>query len=110
MLENDSVLQSEKKVVKPGNQKGTDRRFKALESQISELRSLLFLREGNNLHKNNKEDEPNGLGRIRTGDLRRVKAEALAHKPPFSDRSEVFLDTFEVDTMTRNASAPSCTV
>jgi hypothetical protein len=52
----------------------------------------------------------NRLGRILTGDLRRVKTEAFADKPLFLDRSEVFLDTFAGDTTTRNASAPSCTV
>ena len=46
-----------------------------------------------------------GLGRIRTGDLRRVKTEALAQTPLFLDRSEVFLDPFADDTTTRNASA-----
>jgi hypothetical protein len=51
-----------------------------------------------------KED---GLGRIRTGDLRRVKAEAFALASLFLDRSEVFLDTFADDTTTTNASAPS---
>ena len=43
----------------------------------------------------------NGLGRIRTGDLRHVKAEFLRRSAVFSD--VVFLG----ETTTRNASAPS---
>jgi len=49
-------------------------RLAALETEISELKSLLLSNEGDNLHKNKKEDKFNGLGRIRTGDLRHVKA------------------------------------
>jgi hypothetical protein len=48
-----------------------------------------------------------GLGRIRTGDLSRVKTEDLALAPLFLDRSEVFLDRSADDTTTTNASAPS---
>jgi hypothetical protein len=46
----------------------------ALVSEINELKSLLFSNESSYPHKN----ETNGLGRIRTGDLRRVKASDLA--------------------------------
>jgi hypothetical protein len=110
VLEADRVLQLGAKVVKPYDEQDYNQRFKGLESQISELRSFLLLNESTSFHKNKKEDELNGLGRIRTGDLRRVKTEALALAPLFLDRSEVFLDTFADDTTTRNASAPSCTV
>ena len=51
-------------------------RLSELESEIKKLKSLLLLNEGYSLHKNKKEGDPNGLGRIRTGDLRRVKTEA----------------------------------
>jgi hypothetical protein len=74
LLENHTVLQPGEKVVKPHDDADNDRRFKALESQISELKSSLFLNECDLLHKTKKEDGPNGLGRIRTGDLRHVKA------------------------------------
>ena len=73
-LGNDTVLQPGKKVVKPNNETDCDRRFKSLELQISELKSLLLLNEDYSIHKNKKEADPNGLGRIRTGDLCHVKA------------------------------------
>jgi hypothetical protein len=79
----------------------------ALELEVKELRSFLLANQGDSIRNTQK---TNGLGRIRTGDLRRVNTEALAFTPLFLDRSEVFLDTFADDTTTRNASAPSCTV
>jgi hypothetical protein len=74
VLDNNMVLQPGEKVVKPDDEKDNDRRLKALESQISELRFLLLLNESTSFNKNRKEDVLNGLGRIRTGDLRHVKA------------------------------------
>ena len=74
MLDNNMVLQPSERVVKPYIDMDNDQRFKTLESHINELRSLLLSNESASFHKNEKEDEPNGLGRIRTGDLRHVKA------------------------------------
>jgi hypothetical protein len=50
------VLQPGKKVVKPYLDIDNDQRFHALESQISELKSLLLLNESANFNKNEKED------------------------------------------------------
>ena len=84
VLDDDIVSQHSEKVVKPDDEMHNDQRFDALESQINQLKSLLLLNEGDILHKIKKEGEPNGLGRIRTGDLRRVKAEALGVFEAFS--------------------------
>ena len=68
-----------------------------LKSEIREIKRLLLLNEDDNLHKKSK---TNGLGRIRTGDLRHVKAEDLG----------VF-EAFSVGDITvRKANDPSCTV
>ena len=75
VLDDDIVLQHSEKVVKPDDEMHNDQRFDALESQINQLKSLLLLNEGEILHKIKKEGEPNGLGRIRTSDLRRVNKE-----------------------------------
>ena len=69
-----NVLQLNEKVVKPEDHNAHDYRLCALESEISELKSLLFSSESFSQNKN----ENNGLGRIRTGDLRHVKATVLA--------------------------------
>ena len=58
--------------------------------------------EGSNVSDCKKND---GLGRIRTGDLRRVKAEDSALEKAFSRISGLLLEVDE--TTTRNASAPS---
>jgi hypothetical protein len=73
------------KVCANAEKSGLEDRLKDLESQISELKSLLLLNESDKLHKNKKEDEHNGLGRIRTGDLRRVNTGDLALFVAFSD-------------------------
>jgi hypothetical protein len=57
VLENDTVLQPSEKVVKLYDEIEHCQRFEALESQISELRSLLLSNEGDLLHKNKKEGE-----------------------------------------------------
>jgi hypothetical protein len=57
VLHNDTVLQPNKKVVKPNGEIDNDHRFEALESQISELKSLLLLNEGDSLHKNKNETD-----------------------------------------------------
>jgi hypothetical protein len=63
VLDNDSVLQPDDKVVKPDAKIDNDRRFAALESQISELKSLLLLNESDSpLEKRKKKAE----GEIRT--------------------------------------------
>ncbi len=70
MSDDDTVLQLNEKVVKSEDHKDYEFRLSALESGISELKSLIFSKESAHHDKN----ENNGLGRIRTGDLRRVKA------------------------------------
>jgi hypothetical protein len=62
-------------------QKGCDQRFHSLEKDIKELKSQLFLNESGFGHDTLK---INGLGRIRTGDLRRVKTEDLWVSEAFS--------------------------
>ena len=96
VLDNNMVLQPGEKVVKPDDEKDNDRRLKALESQISELRFLLLLNESTSFNKNRKEDVLNGLGRIRTGDLRHVKTEDF----------ELFVVFSSGDTTMRKASVP----
>jgi hypothetical protein len=71
VLDNDMVLQPNEKVVKLNDEIDTDQRFKVLESQISELKSLLLLNESASF---NETDKKGGPGAIRTPDLRRVKA------------------------------------
>jgi hypothetical protein len=56
VLERDKVLQPDEKVVKLDDETDNDRRFKALKSDINELKSLLLLNESTSLHKNEKED------------------------------------------------------
>ncbi len=59
------------KICANDGQSQVEERISALETEISELKSLLLLNEGSCLHQKGKTDGP---GRIRTGDLRRVKA------------------------------------
>jgi len=55
--------------------------------------------------------ETDGLGRIRTGDLRHVKTDDLGCRMAFSDFSTlIFVAAPADETTTRKASAPSCTV
>ena len=54
-----------------------------------------------------KKQKTNGLGRIRTGDLRRVKMEVFESASAFSSCFEGFACG---ETTTRKASAPLCTV
>jgi len=63
--------------------------------------------DGSSLADSKKND---GLGRIRTGDLRHVKADDLAFILAFSDSSAPFSVAAPLETTTRKASAPSCTV
>jgi hypothetical protein len=78
LIESKKVIQPEPEVIQPepevrqlGCQKDIEQRLVELESKISELKLLLLLNEVVSLHENQKS---NGLGRIRTGDLRHVKA------------------------------------
>jgi hypothetical protein len=63
VLDSDMVLQLGEKVVKPDCETDNDRRFKALESEINELKSLLILNEIYNSHENRKQKAE---GEIRT--------------------------------------------
>ncbi len=45
-----------------------------LETEIKVLRSFFIKNDSFKVDPNKKEPQPNGLGRIRTGDLRRLKA------------------------------------
>jgi hypothetical protein len=76
VLDNDTVLQPSEKVVKLYDETDPDRRFQALESQISELRTHLLLNDSVSVHRNKNEADSNGPDAIRTHDLRRVKTEA----------------------------------
>jgi hypothetical protein len=71
----------------------TKKHLLSLESQINELKSLLLANENSSANKI-KNDGP---GRIRTGDLRRVKTEDLGLSEGFP----------EDEITTRKASAPS---
>jgi hypothetical protein len=71
VLDSDTVLQPNEKVVKLNDEIDTDQRFKVLESQIKELKSLLLLNESASFHETDKKGGPT---EIRTQDLRRVKA------------------------------------
>jgi len=93
----DMVLQPNEKVVKLEDHKDHDYRLSALESEINELKSIFYSNERFTSHKT----ENNGLGRIRTGDLRHVKTEDLALSVAFSDSES------EDAMTTRKASAPS---
>ena len=58
-----------------------------------------------------KKQKNDGLGRIRTGDLRHVKAGDLAHEQAFSDLSALFsIAAPPGPTTTRKARTPLCTV
>jgi len=65
---------NEGKVVKQSLETNLESRLSALESKIDELNSFLLKNYGDNPAEMQKND---GLGRIRTGDLRRVKAMSL---------------------------------
>ena len=71
VLDSDTVLQPNEKVVKLNDEIDTDQRFKVLESKIKELKSLLLLIESASFHETDKKGGPDA---IRTHDLRRVKA------------------------------------
>jgi len=68
------VLKLSSKVLKPHNENDIESRLAALESSIEELKTLIF---PNNGLSNNQTPKEDGLDRIRTGDLRHVKAMSL---------------------------------
>ena len=72
-------------------------RLSELESEFRTLKSSILKNEGLMENLNKKGAQENGLGRIRTGDLRRVKTEVLGLSEAFSLG----------ETTTTKASAPS---
>ena len=72
-------------------------RIEVLEEEIRDLRTLIE----KEAHFSNNIQKIDGLGRIRTGDLRHVKTEFLRRSAVFSDVA------FLGETTMRNASAPS---
>src|SRR5665647_838838 len=67
----DSVLKQGEEVLKPLHKNDANARLSALESEISDLKSLLLLNERASFHETDKKGGPDA---IRTHDLRRVKA------------------------------------
>ncbi len=67
-------MQPDLKVGQPKTKPNIESRLSALESKIDKLIELNFQ---NNEPTNNKSPKEDGLGRIQTGDLRRVKAMPL---------------------------------
>ncbi len=65
------VAQPNEKVVQPTKETNLKSRLTAIESSIEELKKLIF---SNSELIEVKSPKTNGLGRIRTGDLRHVKA------------------------------------
>ena len=65
------VLKPDSKIAQPETETSIESRLSALESKIDKLIELNFQ---NNELSNNKSLKNDGLDRIRTGDLRRVKA------------------------------------
>ena len=71
MSNGDSVLKQREEVLKPLHKNDANARLSALESEISDLKSLLLLNESASFHETDKKGGPGG---IRILDLRRVKA------------------------------------
>ncbi len=78
MPKEDTVLKPSEEVLKQRLSESLDKRLFALESQIAELKSLLLKNENPKAPQSplfpQSTAKNNGLGRIRTGDLRHVKA------------------------------------
>jgi hypothetical protein len=72
------VIQLTPKVIQPGCQKDLEVRLCELESKIAELQSILLKKSNQKAPQSplfrQSTPKTDGLGRIRTGDLRRVKA------------------------------------
>ena len=71
MSNGDSVLKQREEVLQPIEKNDANARLSALESEISDLKSLLLLNESASFHETDKKGGPGG---IRILDLRRVKA------------------------------------
>ena len=71
MSNGDSVLKQREEVLQPIEKNDANARLSALESEISDLKSLLLLNESASFHETDKKGGPT---EIRTQDLRRVKA------------------------------------
>jgi hypothetical protein len=69
-----TVLKPSEEVLKPVEAIAAETRLSALESDIRDLKSSILKNEGLIDDCIKKGAQENGLGRIRTGDLRRVKA------------------------------------
>ena len=70
----DTVLKPKSEVLKTDPNTSADARFLSLESEIKEIKTFLFDFKSKKESQFKKENKNNGPGRIRTGDLRRVKA------------------------------------
>jgi hypothetical protein len=70
----DTVLKPSEKVLKTVAANAVEGLLSALESEISDLKSSIFKNESLVDNCNEKGAQESGLGRIRTGDLRHVKA------------------------------------
>jgi hypothetical protein len=103
----ESVAQLLAKVAQPRAQNDIRSRLLALELEIRELKLVIQRNESSEDNLNEKGIQKDGLGRIRTGDLRHVKAGNLAFILTFSDRSALFSDATPSETTMRKASAPS---
>ena len=77
-------------------------RIEVLEEEIKKLRTLIE----KEAHLTPNIQQTNGPGRIRTGDLRRVKTEAFEHPTSFSHSSVVWSEALVGAITTKNASAP----
>ena len=73
-LESFKVAQFDSKVIQLDGLDCIESRLLKLESEIDAVKALILSKESERFHKNEKENEIYGPGRIRTGDLRRVKA------------------------------------
>jgi len=94
-------------VIKQNAESDFSARFAVLEEEIRELRTLIE----KEAHFSDNIQKIDGLGRIRTGDLRHVKTGDLAFVLLFSVGTTLFSAALPAEETTiRNASAPSCTV
>ncbi len=106
MLKEDTVLKPSEEVLKPVEKTAAESCLSALESEISDLKSALFLNESFSPHKNEN---------------RWARGDSNARPSPCKDKGlklvAKFFDSLvlssllsEEETTTRNETAPSCTV
>jgi len=111
---NSKVIQLLPEVIQPHCRQDLKARLCELESQIAELKSLLQKNANQKapqsplIHQSTQ--KTSGLGRIRTGDLRRVKAEVLEHAESFLHARPESSKASVGAITTKNASAPLCIV